>query len=96
MNEHIKANLNHLKNNPIEMIKESTFLTRFNLCQVVVGEKFQQLSKDLGVTIVTHGSVEKLHWLHDTSNTWNGPVSVVVFVPDREFDVAQFYISFLR
>ena len=54
------------------------------------------LSQDLGVTLATQSSVDKLHWLKDTCHTWHGPVSAVVFVPDREFDIAQLYISFLR
>ena len=40
--------------------------------------------------------MERLHWVRDTCATWQGPVSVVVFAPDKEFDIAQFYISFLR
>ena len=40
--------------------------------------------------------MERLDWLVESSNTWQGPVSVVVFVPDQEFDVAQLYISYLR
>ena len=64
--------------------------------QVVVGSKYRKLSRDLGVTIATHASVEKLHWIRDTCVTWQGPVSVVVFVPDKEFDIAQLYISYLR
>lgn len=54
------------------------------------------LSQDLGVTLATQSSVDKLHWLKDTCDTWHGPVSAVVFVPDREFDIAQLYISYLR
>ena len=54
-----------------------------------MGEKYQKLSRDLGVTIATHASVEKLHWIQDTCDTWQGPVSVAVFVPDKEFDIAQ-------
>ena len=66
------------------------------LTQVVVGSRFQQLSRKLGVTIATQASVDKLHWVVDTVTTWQGPVSVVVFVPDKEFDIAQLYISYLR
>ena len=62
----------------------------------MVGSRFQHLSRKLGVTIATQASVDKLHWLVDTVNTWQGPVSVVVFVPDKEFDIAQLYISYLR
>ena len=40
--------------------------------------------------------MDKLHWLVDTVATWHGPVSVAVFVPDKEFDIAQLYISYLR
>ena len=54
------------------------------------------MSRELGVTIVTQASVDKLHWVVDTVTTWQGPVSVVVFVPDKEFDIAQLYISYLR
>ena len=64
--------------------------------QVVVGRKFQQLSHQTGVTLATQTSVERLHWLVETSDTWDGPMSVVVFVPDAEFDLAQLYISYLR
>ena len=62
----------------------------------MVGSRFQHLSKKLGVTIATQASVDKLHWVVDTVTTWQGPVSVVVFVPDKEFDIAQLYISYLR
>ena len=64
--------------------------------QVLVGRKYQQLSSQTGVTVATQTSVERLHWLVESSNTWQGPMSVVVFVPDKEFDVAQLYISYLR
>ena len=64
--------------------------------QVVVGRKYHQLSQLTGVTVATQSSVERLHWLVESSTTWQGPVSVVVFVPDKEFDVAQLYISYLR
>lgn len=64
--------------------------------QVVVGRRFQQLSQLTGVTVATQSSVERLHWLVESSTAWQGPVSVVVFVPDKEFDVAQLYISYLR
>ena len=64
--------------------------------QVLVGRKYQQLSHQTGVTVTTQTSVERLHWLVESSTTWQGPMSVVVFVPDKEFDVAQFYISYLR
>ena len=64
--------------------------------QVVVGAKFQQLSRKLGVTVATQASVDKLHWVVDTVATWQGPVSIALFVPDKEFDIAQFYISYLR
>ena len=62
----------------------------------MVGSRFQHLSRKLGVTIATQASVDKLHWVVDTVTTWQGPVSVVVFVPDKEFDIAQLYISYLR
>ena len=63
---------------------------------MLVGRKYLQLSLQTGVTLVTQSSVERLHWLVESSTTWTGPMSVVVFVPDKEFDVAQVYISYLR
>ena len=62
----------------------------------VVGDKFSTLSQSLGVTLATQSSVDRLHWLAHSSKTWSGPISVAVFVPDQEFDIAQAYISFLR
>ena len=64
--------------------------------EVVVGKKYLQLSSITGVTLTTQTSVEGLKWLVESSITWHGPISVVVFVPDQEFDVAQLYISYLR
>ena len=62
----------------------------------VVGPKFSLLSATLGVTLSTQTSVDRLHWLPHSAKTWSGPISVAVFVPDQEFDIAQAYISFLR
>ena len=63
---------------------------------VVVGPKFSSLSSSLGVTLTTQTSVDRLHWLPLVSAAWSGPVSVAVFVPDKEFDICQAYISYLR
>ena len=63
---------------------------------MLVGRKYRQLSQITGITITTQTSVERLYWLVESTTTWTGPVSVVVFVPDKEFDVAQLYISYLR
>ena len=54
------------------------------------------LSRSLGVTLATQTSVDRLHWLPQSAGTWTGPISVAVFVPAQEFDIAQAYISYLR
>ena len=59
--------------------------------EVVVGKKYLQLSSITGVTLTTQTSVEGLKWLVESSITWHGPISVVVFVPDQEFDVAHLH-----
>jgi len=62
----------------------------------VVGSQFLQLSKVFGVTLATQSSVDRLHLLIKSLETWSGPVSISVFVPGPEFDVAQTFISYLR
>ena len=64
--------------------------------QVVVGTRYQQLSASRGVTLCTQASVDKLDLVVRTLTSWEGPLSLAVFVPDREFDLAQLYISYLR
>ena len=48
------------------------------------------------MSLATQTSVDRLAKLVQSLATWTGPVSVVVFVPDAEFDVAQAFISYLR
>ena len=40
--------------------------------------------------------MDRLHWLPFVTRTWTGPVSVALFVPDVEWDLARHYVSFLR
>ena len=63
---------------------------------VFVGEKFIELSKRFDVTLATQSSLDRLHWITKSLKTWNGPVSVAVFVPDIELEAALVYISKLR
>lgn len=63
---------------------------------VVVGSEFKELSKDMDVTLVTQTSLNHLHWLEKVAGLWTGPLSVAVFVPDREFLPAVNYVRYLR
>ena len=63
---------------------------------VAVGRKYIQLSKEFDVTLATQSSLDHLHWLPKIVETWRGPVSVAVFVPDIEFEAALLYIAKLR
>jgi len=48
------------------------------------------------VCIGTHASVERMHWIVQMANRWNGPISVALFVPDVEFSIAETFIEYLR
>ena len=63
---------------------------------VAIGSNYIQLSKELNVTLVTQSSLDHLHWLAESLKTWEGPVSVAVFVPDIKYEAALLYIAKLR
>ena len=63
---------------------------------VIVGSEFKDLSKEMDVTLVTQTSLNHLHWLERVTGLWAGPLSVAVFVPDREFLPAVNYVRYLR
>lgn len=63
---------------------------------VIVGDRFVELSRELDVTLATQSSFDRLHWLAKSLKTWSGAVSVAVFVPDIELDAALLYITSLR
>ncbi|XP_046990588.1 beta-1,4-glucuronyltransferase 1-like [Schistocerca americana] len=46
--------------------------------------------------LATHTSVEHLHWLADVATHWCGPISVSIFAPDLDYQIAEAYISYLR
>jgi N-acetyllactosaminide beta-1,3-N-acetylglucosaminyltransferase len=37
-----------------------------------------------------------MYWLANVSDTWTGPISTAIFVPDVEYGVAKAAIKFLR
>ena len=47
------------------------------------------------VCLATHCSIENIHWLLNLTQMWTGPLSITIFTPDVEFDVAVHVIDFL-
>ncbi len=48
------------------------------------------------VCLCTQATVDHLHWLAETARSWDGPVSVAVFVPGTEMAVAMWAVGLLR
>ena len=62
----------------ISFLFADTYLIQV-LPNVFVGSEFLKLSKSLNVTLATHCTANKLHWLIKSLKTWSGPASVTVF-----------------
>ena len=60
-----------------------------------IGEDFQRLSNLYEVTLASQSSLDKLDSLSKVSETWSGPISLALFVPDIEFDFAAKYLHYL-
>ncbi|GAB6027950.1 hypothetical protein CHUAL_002177 [Chamberlinius hualienensis] len=63
---------------------------------VYVGRQWYNVSHKAQVTLATQTSVENLFRLVEISQSWLGLVSVSVFVPGEDYNIAQFYIQLLN
>ena len=63
---------------------------------VITGEHWTNLTGDWNVCLSTQTSVNYLFWLVEQSNTWDGPISVSVFVPDVDYTIAVLMIKYMR
>jgi hypothetical protein len=50
---------------------------------------------DFQVCLATQTSVDRIFWLLNTTESWSGPISIAIFCPDVEYDVAVTFIAFL-
>lgn len=60
------------------------------------GSDWRLLSESRQVCLATQTSIDRVHWLLTTVESWSGPISVAVFTPDLEYDISVRYISYLR
>ncbi|KAK3863879.1 hypothetical protein Pcinc_030382 [Petrolisthes cinctipes] len=49
-----------------------------------------------GVCLATHASVDRLHWVVTTTSSWNGQLSVAIFTPGIDYEVAILMVTYLR
>ena len=62
----------------------------------VVGEAWSVLSSSRALCLGAQTSVDRLYELVELVKNWSGPMSIAVFVPDKELPVGLKYIQYLR
>ncbi|KAF2367103.1 hypothetical protein FHG87_002158, partial [Trinorchestia longiramus] len=62
---------------------------------VVKADKWEELT-NWNVCLSSQCSVNLLFWVAEQVKTWNGPMSIAVFVPDMDFIVAKLMIQYMR
>lgn len=64
---------------------------------IIIGEKFTEVSEQYSVCLATQSSLEKLFSLVQVSLHWEGPISAAVFAAgDDELNLLLLYIVYLR
>ncbi|CAG0924156.1 unnamed protein product, partial [Notodromas monacha] len=63
---------------------------------VLSGDSWDKLIHDYPVCMATQTSVDRMYWVANVSESWHGPLSVSIFVPDVELHLAKTVIKFLR
>lgn len=61
----------------------------------MTASNWQNMTKD-PLCLATQASVDHLHWLEEVAVHWCGPISVSIFTPDLDYQIAEAYISYLR
>lgn len=61
----------------------------------IKAERWDTLSHSVSCLAI-QSSVEQLHSLVDVTLNWNGPVSMGIFTPDVDYEVAILYTEYLR
>lgn len=63
---------------------------------LIIGKKFNELSKKYTVCLATQSSIEKLYSIVQVSQNWNGPISLSIYTAgDDEFIIFQLYFNYL-
>ena len=62
----------------------------------VPGDDYNQLSKELPVTLATQASLDRLDRVAELASCWDGPLSVAVFAPDVEHPLVTAFVAHLR
>ncbi|XP_023233755.1 beta-1,4-glucuronyltransferase 1-like [Centruroides sculpturatus] len=63
---------------------------------VVMGDEWPITARTSKICLATQCSVDRLFMLLEVGEAWSAPMSVALFVPGPDFQIATLYISYLR
>jgi hypothetical protein len=63
---------------------------------ILVGDKFRELGEKFNITVATQTSFDRLLDITQLSNSWDGAMSVAIFVADLEYSAVKIFIEYLR